>query len=114
MDKFLVQQTVLLLLNNLKEQSAAIDFGSPTEKSSEMVKIELCSEHYFDFKIFQIYSDQIERIQNLNLFKIICLANSCNGTRVQADPFLSPGPTNMKKVCPPSDQILGELNLGKW
>lgn len=60
------------------------------------------------------FPDQAERITRIDFFKLTCCNLNCNGTRLQEDPFLSPGPTNLKKICPHISQILSELDLKNW
>lgn len=59
-------------------------------------------------------SDQRDRINSIDFFTLMCACNNCNGTRIQAEPFLSVGPSNLKKLCPSVASILRNLDLGNW
>lgn len=81
---------------------------------AEQLKRTVCGDKFWFSNGKTFTKSQAERIRQINFFKLSCFAISCNGTRVQADPFLSPGPSNLKKVCPSASQILSELNLRNW
>jgi hypothetical protein len=61
-----------------------------------------------------LFSDQVAKIQKITFFKLTCLSLNCNGTRLQNDPFLSPGQSNLKKTCFTPSQILSDLDLKNW
>lgn len=58
--------------------------------------------------------DQKARIRKMSFFNLVCLINNCFGTRIQSEPFLSPGSDNMKQTCPPASVILSDLDLLNW
>ncbi|KAG5668187.1 hypothetical protein PVAND_016137 [Polypedilum vanderplanki] len=111
--------------NKLHEMSLSvgIDFekrdnalGTATEFFiKEQLSRTICGDRFWYNHANGIFTDsQRDKINSIDFSQLLCMVNSCNGTRIQNSPFSSPGSLNRKSLCLSPSEIVAGFDLQNW